>query len=263
VSAGALLISLCVCGCSFCSTLRYEVQPALRIASATGTLQVPRGGDPKSSSGNRPGLEELGVGTTVQVGTGVRVRSGRAGLALDMRYLFLDGEGRAQGDLVSQGESFPSGSELESSSGLGSWRLTACYAFPLVQGLEDARDELSIVPRIGIEGITLHYAMATENGTHTDRSFTHFAPAVGGSLIWRPGGDWRFDLTGFTSFSFQGRDVVWNELELRFGRRIDDHLSVWIGVGFQQFRLRDSQPYPNRADVDFGPALGLGFEFGF
>jgi len=258
--ASVAVVFLPACASSGGRAVTFELQPSVRAGPVSGYFQIPAGGKPESTSLKRPTLEELGIDWSVQAGLGVRARADRHDLFLDGRWLFLVGRGRADGEFTSQEELFPDGTGLESDSGIGTWALTYGYTIPLgseVSGWE-------VVPRIGVTGVTVRYEVDGDQGSSTSRSFTHTVPTLGVELVLLPEESaWRFRLRGQTTLTYRDRNLHVTDIAARFGRDFGDSFEGWLELGYQHFYLQDSQTFPNQANIEFGPTVGVGIDWRF
>ena len=245
--------------------VKLEVEVYARAGKASGYLQTPRGGQPGTSSVRRPTVGELDAEGAGEIGFRIRALYRRSELFLEAGGLSLAGCNVLGEDLVSQGSLFPAGSSVDSSSGLGIWRLGYRYRFDVRTG---RRSGLEIRPGAGLTGLWVDYRLDGSNYAVADRSYFHVAPHVDLALAWRPCVTSRWWLSGsvgqtLTFVMPETNQMNLFDANLRVNFDFAKKWTAYLETGYRTIDWHDAQPMENHIHVKYGPFVGLGLSFQF
>ena len=244
--------------------LRFAFTTRLRGGLVQGQLQTPKGGGATTTSWGRPRLEELGVDTAWAPGARLGVLWRRHRAYLDYEQIQLRGSGTLREDLVTQGDFYPAGTRIRSTTFIvrasAGYRHT--FSFPLGTGT------LEVAPGAGYSIFGFRYRVRGSNGQNAHRFYTDTVPHVDVALQWRPHrtSRWWFSGEARQSLPFLLSGGRITDLFEVFGRMhvdVNRQWSAFVGVGYQHLFKRDAQTTPNRPHIDFGPFLEVGFTFRF
>lgn len=227
-----------------------------------GFVQIPTGGQPGSTSVDRPTFEELDI-NFVSMGD-IAGGLGWTDHALygGARLIRLSGDSVLTRPLVSQGITFPAGSPVSSDIQLDWYRGGYRYRFAYAN---EEGDQISFAPAVGFALLNFDYELRGTTGA-AQRGFTEGALQLGVEGDWSPKGPFSVS-AGIMStlpvsdwpliFSIQatGGYQLWGEGD-RGGR-------VVLGIGFDRIQFEDDQTIPNKIDANLGPLLLVGLEVSF
>jgi hypothetical protein len=159
------------------------------LASLEGYLQTPRGGGAGTTSSKRPTIEELGLGglRVLPVLDAALVVRGSHELRVDYVHIDVLGSDTLEEPLISQDESFPAGSPVQSRLGLPLLRLGyRAHWLPLHRG------GWSLAPEVGVAVAFFRYELTSPLASgDVDRSysvaFPYFGLGLSGPLAQRLG----------------------------------------------------------------------------
>lgn len=244
------------------SDWRFDLGGGARFGQIDGHVQTPTGGEPGTSSPNRPTFGELGIDNVTVIDVDAAVEWRREGLYLDLQFIRPSGDATLDTTLISQGVTFPAGTAVHADIQLDQYRLAYGHRF-------DLSPELTLTPMVGGMLFSFDYNLDAKGGggPSASRSYSKAAPMVGAALDWRPqGGPFAFEFLGSINIPVadaipRGYDV---EARVRYDflRARDRELSAYVGVGFQHLHYDDSnkQTLPNDINFDLGPLWTVGFE---
>lgn len=229
---------------------------------AKGFVQVPAGGQPGSTSHNRPRLGEVGI-DSASVGT--FTLSGMWGdneAFAGGEIIRLSGTATLPQDLVTHGTHFAAATRVTSDVSLDWYRIGYRRHFAFDAG-ENALAQFSLAPYADLVLWNFNDRVRG-GGASTNRGY--LKPTIQGGLqaAWRPlGGSFSLDLDlcasppGVSSLPFVAAEQV--TAAWRFPVSPTTSLVARAGVRFEQMNYFDDQRVPNHTRVDLGPLLILGF----
>ena len=240
-----------------------DVRASLQAAPARGTIQVPKGGQPGTTSPKRPRVGELGNGTAWRPVLDVKASWKRHQFHVGGAWISLHGDHRLTEDLLTQGDRYPSGTDISSSTSLheawGGYR----YLFDLRAA---PGDRLTVAPGLGIYSLGLHYLLSGSNGERANRSYTGYSPMLETEIEWDPMGPIRF-VSEIRAVWDEGLGLNSPTNALDASLRI--HGDFWskgglfAEVGYYRGTHHDQQEVPNDYDVELAPYVGFGGQFRF
>jgi len=270
-----LLLTLPATGCATRATsgrgelADWTVQTDARYlyGEVRGKLQTPTGGNPGTTSPNRPTLKELGfdhAGAWDVSATGAR---GDHRIYAGYRMLRLSGASTLDDPLVSQGRSFPAGTRVGADVTLD-W-LRAGYAHRFDVDLPgDTLSNPALYPAIGVAVLDFDYRLRQPGPGDVHRSYVLPTPQVGLGAEWPLTSRLTLVATGAMSVPV-GSEPRIDSAEISVRQRVleRDRLEVeaMLGVAYDRIRYNDDarQTVPNDVDVRFGPALVAGLSIHF
>ncbi|MEM9242478.1 MAG: hypothetical protein AAGA27_00275 [Pseudomonadota bacterium] len=230
------------------------------IGGISGFQQIPRGGQPGSSSPNRPTFSELGVKNPGLLEAGAS--GGFLLFRLDAIYqrLFLNGSATLSQSLVTHGIPFEAGTHVKTNSYYALTHLIAS-----VTALHGQK--FSLRPGVGLELMNFNYKISSDTQS-TSRGFSHLAPELkvnfdynlSAYLQWRSAvhvtvpGLTRLDNyeanTGIAYFpvtkSFPGIQPA-----------------IYIKTGYLYLNFKDKQTMPNHMRITYAPFVAGGLALYF
>lgn len=233
--------------------------------SVDGFVQTPSGGEPGTTSHDRPTLSELGFNCISIYDGSISVRLGANRFLLGAQIIRMDGNATLSEDLISQNTFFPAGTSVSSSVHLDWYRLGYEYAFSF--DLDHKGNQLRVAPGIQAVLLDFDYGMDAAGGLHVSRSYSKGGVRIGGSIEWLTGGSFTVAASGYWGLPIQNTaqilsvDLV-GSYQL-WGDRHGFGGAVYLGVGYESIEYEDDQTVPNHIDVNLGPLLIAGIEIRF
>jgi hypothetical protein len=226
-----------------------------------GRVQTPRGGEPGTTSSDRPTLDELGIKNANPGDFRANMSWGHHGLYLGATIVHLSGSNTLDSTLVSQGITFPAGSPADSQLKFDWYRLGYRYIFPVDWG----NRTLEIAPSVGAALLDFRYRLSSQGIETVDRSYAKLGAQAGVSVTW--------PFMDNLSLVVEARAPIpvphWPEItsvqgviKYRFLEHDDLAISGMAGLGYDWIYYKDNQRVPNDLKVDL-PLGVLGLEVSF
>jgi hypothetical protein len=249
---------VCVGAADAGGRLRVTAALEMRVGNPRGHIQIPKGGQPGTTSPGRPTFEEVGVDTAWAPALDVTLALRRHRLHVGAVYWLLHGEETLRQALTSHEDFYPAGTAVESSSAVGESYLSYGYAFDLSRAV-------TVTPALGVYGHRIAYEIAGGGNTST-RDFSAYSPMFETEVLWRPGG--RMHVTAHL------RLVLDDVLGLESPTNVVDaqvrwHWDLWsrgslhLATGVTSISHHDEQPVPNEILLEVLPWFGFGGELRF
>jgi len=225
-------------------------------------LQTPAGGNPGTTSHDRPTLSELGIHTAPMADASLVVGAGAHDFYGGARLIELSGSSTLSQTLITHNVTFPAGTPVSSTVQLNWYRLG--YEHRYVFGRADGTT-LRIDP--AIEGVLFDFGYhLSGGGLRTSRTYFKGGVRLGLRSEWSP---WsRFSILGdamgsvpipgqpvILSFQATGRVRLWGRAR-RGG-------AFFLGIGYDLLDHKDLQTEPNHIKVTMGPLLVTGLAVNF
>ena len=237
-----------------------SVGGALSYAPADGFLQIPAGGQPGSSTGQRPTLKELGIHDAVFYDIDASVAWRHLTLDAGDQRIDLSGTSTLAQSLTSRNVVFPAATRVHGTADFNWLRFGAGWKFWVLH------DRLELTPRAEFGVLDFRYKLSG-GGTAVERTFpkgcvrlvldarsrvTSFLTAglrLGGSLP-------------LSNSPLILRALGYVEARLLPERsRFQPHLL--LGLGGEWIDYEDNQRLPNHYRLDLGPVITGGLRFAF
>ncbi|MFQ5844661.1 MAG: hypothetical protein ACE5JG_06695 [Planctomycetota bacterium] len=244
--------------------VRVEVAASFLHGEVDGFLQIPRGGQPGSSSRHRPALGEMGIDHVAALDVGGSVEWRRSRVRAGARFVPLRGRATLTRDRVSGKVTFPAGTSVRGALDLDWYHLTYERRFVLD---EDARGRrLTLRPGFGVAVLDFDYELHGPGLVGTRRAFTKWALRLGATARWELSDELSLQahlLRGLpigmqprlSTMGLRGRYRLWR------GRSSAAWASV--GVAYDEISFEDEQTLPNRIEARLGPMLLVGLQVRF
>lgn len=236
----------------------WRVRTELRVGNPRGHVQIPKGGQPGSSSPGRPTFDELGVEAAFEPALDVAYRRGADVFHAGLGTWILHGSEMLRQPLVSHDTSFAAGTDVDSGTEL--WEAWLAYGHTFCLGRC-----WTLTPELGVYGSRIDYSI-TGGGQTASRSFSSISPLFGAELGWHPGGrvhlaaDLRLVADEWLGMSSPTQLV---EVALRADIDLSSCSRLSFAVGATSISHHDEQPMPNDYLVEVLPWFALGAEFRF
>lgn len=264
VAACAVLIVLSTCSTTLPAQDDFQVDAggAFLRGSIHGRLQTPVGGNPGTTSPDRPSLKEIGIDDVSAGDFWANLSRGHHGLYFGGRLTHLSGDRTLESTLVSQGITFPAGSPVESDVRFDWYRLGYRYLFRHDFGGRT----VEFYPSIGGTLLDFHYTLSSPGIENVDRSYAKVGGQVGAGMTW-PFMD-QFSLTAQVLAPIPVPH--WPQIlsaqaavKYRFLQRNDLAISGLVGIDYDWIAYKDSQRVPNDIKANIGPMGMVGLEIHF
>ena len=234
--------------------------------SVRGSVQVPAGGKPGTTTVDRPRFKEIGI-STANIGDAELRASWDPSqeVFFGAQIIQLGGDTTLSRQFVSHGETFPAKTAVSSSVDLNWYRLGYRYTF-VVDQTEAGVPTVTITPLADVAVWDFSYDL-TAKKLNASRSYTKISGQVGVEAAWRPnGGNFWIDggVAVFPLFrSVPSIDTEYFALHYRFLQRTRVDVTGTLGVELEQQDYKDRQKVPNHVHADFSPLLMVGLRVNF
>jgi hypothetical protein len=236
----------------------WRLDAEMRVGNPRGHVQIPKGGQPGTTSPGRPSFDEVGVESAWGPFVDLSYRRGPHLLHVGGGMWVLHGSEALRDPLTSHEKSYVAGTDIESSTEIGEAWLGYGYTFCLSRCV-------TFTPGVGVYASRLDYEISG-GGQTSRREFTSLSPMLEAELAWRPGGRMHFSADmRLVADEWWGLDSPTQVYEL--GLRTNFDLSacgrLWLSVGATSISHHDEQPVPNDYLLEVLPWFGLGGELRF
>ena len=242
-----------------------------------GYVQTPSGGEPGTTSKERPKFSEIGI-DNASIGDGQLTAAFGEGRRNEVyaggQFIRLSGSDTLTSDLVSHSVTFPAGTRVSSDVQLDWYRVGYRYRFELndVTALcgvpsDPALDDFSLYPSVGGAFLNFDYRLDGAGGQRAKRSYIKGNVQFGLEFEWRPHkGPFSLTIGGYAAPNFSSLPgIYYEELAAHFRfldtRKVD--ATATLGVALEQMDYKDDQQVSNHIHADFGPMLVAGVELRF
>jgi hypothetical protein len=245
--------------------IHLELDFRYLYGAVKGSVQTPSGGEPGTTSPNRPSLGEIGIDDASIFDGSLLVQLDRHMFSLGGQIIRLDGNATLERDLLSHSLLFPAGTDVHSSVQLDWYRFGYRYEFRF--DLHDSGSQLRLAP--GIEGVLLNfdYSLDVPGGAGTSRGYAKGGLRIGGTAEWITASPFSIEATGYwglpidntaqiLSVELLGKYQLWGNQRGTGG-------AAYLGIAYEQIEYEDNQEVPNHVDVQLGPLLVAGIEVRF
>jgi hypothetical protein len=248
------------------SRWRFSAESAYLYGPVRGFVQTPSGGNPGTTSSERPRFSEIGINDANVADVSGIFGLGNHEIYAGAQFIELSGSRTLSETLVSQGVTFPAGTRVHSDVSLDWYRVGYRYRW-VVDGAE-AAPVLTLYPSVGAALFTFDYRLRGDGvAERVSRSYTKGLPQLGLELEWRPGGGAFSVSLGAMGFPAIDNIPSIATEHLTASYRIlngrDLRLEGFVGGQFEQIYYKDSQRVSNHVEADLGPMLVVGIGLGF
>jgi hypothetical protein len=236
----------------------WRVRTELRVGNPRGHVQIPKGGQPGTTSPGRPTFDEVGVEAAFEPVVDVAWRRGRHVIHGGAGAWILHGSEVLREPLVSHQKSYAAGTDVDSGTEL--WEAWLAYGHTFSLGRC-----WTLTPGIGAYLSRIDYSI-TGAGQTSERAFSTVSPLFEAELAWHLGGgvqlaaDVRLVADEWLGFSSPTQVV---EVALRAHVDLSPCSRVSFSVGATSIQHHDEQTVPNDYLVEVLPWFALGGEFRF
>lgn len=244
--------------------LRIDISAAYLYGPIDGFLQTPTGGAPGTTSPDRPTFEEIGIDNASSFDVALAVQWKQHVFMAGGRFINLDGDATLGSTLISQGVTYPAGSDVSSSVQLNWYRFGYGYDFSI--DLCKPEQRLDLTP--AVQGVLLDfdYELNGPGGLNSNRSYSKAGVRIGGAIAWTIDDRWAIEGGGFWGLPIDNTAEI-SSLELVVRCRLwgDVHAggSAFVGVGYDRIEYEDDQPVPNHIKAEIAPQLIAGLSITF
>lgn len=248
------------------STSIYATEVGLDLGYSGGAidgyLQTPAGGNPGSSSPQRPTFEELGIDRVAIVGLGAWADWERHRVNAGVQRIRLSEDAVLGATLTSQNQIFAAGAAVSADARLDWYRIGYLYRTDL---LNNSYPGLGL--RLGGElvGFDFDYRLAGGDSL-AHRAYHQVGYRLGGSLEWRLNDELTLQMEAFAPLPVADNLSIINaeaRLEYRPVLFSGTDLGFFAAVGYEEIDFEDSQTLPNHIHAEMGPLISLGLNIGF
>lgn len=224
-----------------------------------GYIQIPKGGNPGSTSSRRPTLHELGIDDAGFWDVTLRVRYGQFVAFGGYTGLELDSSGTLSQSLVSHDVSFAAGSPFTHATGLNTGYFGGGWRFDFYGG------RLQLMPEIDVAIFDFSYQLDSP-GARAARAFTDAAVRLGAEGSWAFGHGFAVELAGVGSLPIGQTPQlasVTGRLSYALFPSGPVRAKLFLGTGGRWIDFHDGQTVPNHIHVSSGPLVTGGFSISF
>ncbi|MFI5315576.1 MAG: hypothetical protein ACHQ6T_07735 [Myxococcota bacterium] len=241
------------------SAFGFDLRASAFFGNVTGYIQTPLGGNPGTTSPQRPTLHELGISDEPFWEVTGRLRWGQFVAFGGYSGLELDSSGTLSQSLVSHGVFFPAGSPFTTTNHLDVANFGGGWNFDF----DDHR--LTLFPKIDVALLDFSYSLDSP-GARAARAYTVTAVRLGAEGSVQLGRGFALEFDGVTSLPIPHMPQLANVTG-----RLAYHLfpsspvrsTLFLGTGMRWIYYEDSQTVPNHIHVRTGALLTGGFSISF
>lgn len=257
---------ICTIACN--NAMAGETQFAVNIGSAflhgsiDGFLQTPAGGNPGTTSSERPTFDELGFNTVSIYDGYVGVNRGRHEILVGAQFVRLSGKSTLSKDLTSQNRNFSAGEVVDADIKTDWYRVNYLYQ---LMALHVLGKSVIISPGAGVVLFDFHYEL-TGPEHKVDRACSKVGCRLGGELNWILTDKLSLKAHAFGSLPFPKTPSILSielqgQYQLRKGRYIN--AKAVAGAAYNRIDREGGGTIPNHIRVEMGPLLKVGMNLEF
>jgi hypothetical protein len=241
-------------------TTTVNLEGAFNWGKLRGFMQVPEGGQPGTSSPQRPTFDELGIHDTTFYDVALDVRWRQLDFFAGAQFIGFDSSGTLTAPLVSHGVRFAAGDPFETQDRFDWYGLGLGWRFDLLE------KRLVLTPKI--EGALLDFSYDLSSGAAAaQRSYTKGCVRLGIGADYRWARVISFQLEGAASIPISNTPqiaalVATARFDLLPSSRTVKP-ALFLGGGWEWIDYEDNQTLPNHIRADLGPFLSAGFSVAF
>ena len=262
-----VLSAILLSGCSGYWTRQPEegfhaaADAAFLYGPIRGYLQTPAGGNPGTTSHDRPTFDELGIHTAPMVDASVAAGWGAHDFYGGARVIDLSGSSTLTQDLLTHNVPFNAGTAVSSTVQLNWYRIGYDYRWLL------RHDETTLRLDPAIEAVIWDFNYSISGGGQsTSRTYLKGSVRLGLRAEWSPRD--RFSLSGqlFESIPIPGQPMILTVQGLggyRLWGAPNRGGTVSLGIGYDLLNHHDLQTVPNHIHAEIGPLLIAGLSVKF
>ena len=237
----------------------YSVGLSYLDGSLDGFLQTPAGGEPGTTSRNRPDFAELGFDRQSAIDAYGRIHKGRHTLEIGGQWQRQSGKSVLTRDLVSQKKFFAAGTRVSADTQTDWYRLNYLYT------LDSGMDNIDLAVGGGLVWFDFHYRLKSATA-RADRAYSKVGYRAGANIDWNLNDKWMFNGQLFAPVPLSNTPEIWT-LELNGTYRLwksgDRQLKAVAGIGYHRLDYEDDQKVPNHIRVEMSPYFKLGLNLDF
>ena len=243
--------------------LYIDLGSTYQYSPIRGYLQTPSGGEPGTTSENRPTFKELDLDTVSSVNSFLRVSKNRHNFYGRIQLVRLSGDSVLNNELISQGVTYPAGSQVSADISLDLYRFGYQYRFFFER---NEKSGFEIDPTIEIAFFDFHYKLDSLSGLSTDRSYIKGACRIGAEVHWYANDRLTISAGVIGPVPLSNTPQIWTmDLTAKYqlwGKRPRGGAAI-IGIGYQNIEYKDNQTVPNHIKFEMSPILKAGLQIGF
>jgi hypothetical protein len=240
--------------------IEITLQGSVYFGYADGFLQTPIGGQPGTTSHQRPTLHELNIDEAVFYEGSVRWQRKDLGFYAGYHTIGLDGSGTLTQPLVSHGVSFAAGEPFHTNNRLDWYDAGAGWSFFFMNR------RLEVFPKADFAVLDFSYKLSTPSA-NTSRSYAKGCVRLGAEGSYRFTSALSFKLDGAASLPLSNTPQIATlagtfHLDLLPHRRRLKP-ALFAGGGMEWIDYEDNQQVPNHIHVNLGPFVTGGLALSF
>jgi hypothetical protein len=243
--------------------LDIDLSGTYQYSSIRGYMQTPRGGEPGTTSEKRPTFKELDFDRVSSIYSFLRIGNNRNNFYGCIQLVHLSGDAALDNELISQGVTYPAGSNVSSDIKLDLYRFGYQYRF---FSKNSGQPNFEIDPTIEIAFFDFHYKLDASGGLSTDRSYVKGACRIGTDVHWYANDELTLSASVIGPVPISNTPRIWTlELTARYQLWGHGHRggAALVGLGYQHIEYEDNQTVPNHIKVEMSPMLRASVQIGF
>ncbi len=241
------------------NSFSYSIGLSYLDGSLDGFLQTPAGGEPGTTSKNRPDFGELGFDWQSAIDAYGRIQKGRHVLEIGGQWQRQSGKSVLTKDLLSQKNFFAAGTRVAADTQTDWYRLNYLYA------LDSGKENISFAVGGGLVWFDFHYRLKSATA-RVDRAYSKVGYRAGANIDWKLNDKLVFNAQLFAPVPLSNTPEIWT-LELDAGYRLwksgGKQLQAVAGIGYNRLDYEDDQKVPNHIRVEMAPYFRLGLNLDF
>ena len=241
-------------------SIEITLQGSVYFGYADGFLQTPLGGQPGTTTPQKPTLHELNIDDAVFYEGRVRLQWKQLGVYGGYQAIGLDGSGTLTQPLISHGVSFAAGQPFHTNNRLDWFDAGAGWNLFLMD------ERLEIFPKAEFAVLDFSYKLSTPSAS-TSRSYAKGCVRLGAEATYHFNPALSFRLDGAASLPLSDTPQIATLTGafyfnlLRHSHRLKP--ALFAGGGMEWIDYEDNQQMPNHIHVNLGPFVTGGLALSF
>ena len=245
----------------YAAVAQTEISFSRLQGDADGYLQTPAGGQPGSTTTQRPTLKELGFDGISIYGIDISRVSGKHKIRGGYQIIRADGSATLEQDLTSQNKNFSKGDAVKTDLQADWFRLDWLYRW---SSTEITGKPFVVSPGAGLVVFDFHYQL--ENSTlKVNRAYAKLGHRIGVESEWLLTDKFKLQFDIFEGLPVPNTPVILSaELKGKYTYRKTKNIgSIAAGVVYNRIEYQDEQTVPNHIRIETGPLIKLDLSITF
>jgi hypothetical protein len=240
-------------------TLSYTMGFSYLNGSLDGYVQTPAGGEPGTTSRERPTFDELGFDQQPAFDAYGTIGKGHHTLEIGGQWQRQSGTSTLKEDLVSQKKFFPADTRVNADIQTDWYRVNYLYA------MNTDNQSISLSVGGGLVWFNFDYQLKSA-ATKADRAYSKVGYRIGADMNWHINDRFNIETRIFAPIPLSNTPEIWTlelNAEYTLWETPGSRTLLVGGLGYNRLDYEDEQKIPNHIRVEISPYMRAGLKLDF